>query len=78
MGIITEIKTDLLHDKRVSIKDFKKKPLVVIFPSYRHHPVAFITCDTYIHTHTIKRKKLGVLGTQLMMDKLFFSSHLTA
>lgn len=53
------------------MKDFKKKQLVIIFPSHRHHPVVFITCDTYTHTHT-HNKKIGVLGTQLIIDKLFF------
>lgn len=58
--------------KCASTKYFKRKQLSLFFLSYRHHPVAFITCDTYTHTHTHNKKKLGVLCTQIMIDKLFF------
>lgn len=35
-------------------KAFRKK--LVSFPSYRHHPVAFITCETHTHAHTHNKK----------------------
>jgi len=46
--------------------------LVIIFPSTDIIQLPLLpVIHVYIHTHTIK-KKLGVLGTQIMIDKLFF------
>ena len=44
-------------------------------PSHRHHPVAFITCGTYTHTHThkiIKKKNRSSWHTIKDGKKIFF------
>lgn len=75
MTLITGINTEPLTEQRCISEIFQKEAIGHCVPSYKHHPVAFITCDdTYRYTQT-HNKKLGVLGTKIMTDKLFFSSH---